>query len=64
MYSGASVLTKETGHKIKTKLDQAGVSEAVGKISTQGKQIGGIIYQKAKNVGESVSEKIDNSQAI
>jgi hypothetical protein len=66
--SKAENLTKETTTKVKTKLDDSGVSsfasQTAGKISTGGKMVGGFIVTKAKAAKEVVSEKIDNNEKL
>ena len=52
VYNKAGTITKETSTKVKTKLDESGVtniaSQTAGKITTGGKFAAGFIADKAK----------------
>ena len=52
MLNKAETFTKETGAKVKTKMDETGVTEfaekAAGRITTTGKFVGGFIADKAR----------------
>ncbi len=58
-FKKAGTFTKETGVKVKGKLDEIGVSQAasntVEKISTGSKIFGGFLYGKAKETTEAIN---------
>eukprot|EP00347_Sterkiella_histriomuscorum_P007622 403348208 len=68
IYNKAGTITKETSSKVKTKLDETGVtqiaSSTAGKISTGGKFVGGFIVDKAKGAHTVVGQKIDQNEKL
>ncbi len=68
LISKAEALTKETSSKVKTKLDEKGVTEfastAADKVTTGTKLLGGFLFSKAKQASSVVNEKIDKNEKL
>ena len=67
-FKRAGTFTKETGSKMKEKLDDAGVTDAAvnlgSKIKAGGMFVGGFLYEKASAAGSKINEKIDNNEKL
>jgi hypothetical protein len=61
-------MSADTGHAMKAKLDEYGVtavtSSAAEKLTTGSKSIGGYIFGKAKAASSAVNSKIDNNEKL
>lgn len=64
----AGTFTKETGTKVKEKLDDIGVTDAAvtaaQKVKMGGLVVGGFIASTAKTAGSKINEKIDQNDKL